>query len=171
MYQFSQDLSNKLNGLNQRMLQKGEIFLLAKAIADALPLMPPDEDNVRLFIINHKRFIDEVVWSLNMYSYLGEENTAVLEKLIGDLTLWRSSIAYAPPSIFFRDCPNTVIDDISGLPRYIDITYMCAVGDIINNANFMSNLFHSLVLEIKSKMITADANGVEGGAIAQPVGA
>ena len=169
MNQFSQDLTNKLNGLNQRMLQKGDIFLLAKAIADALPLMPADEDNVRMFIINHKRFIDEVVWGLNMYSYLGEENNAVLEKLIGDLTLWRASVAYTPPAIFFRDCPNTVIDDISGLPRYVDVTYMCAVGDIINNANFMSNLFRTLVSEVKSNMVTAAANGTDGGAIAQPV--
>ena len=154
MHQFSQNLTNKLNGLNQRMLQKGEIFLLAKAIADALPLMPADEDNVRLFIINHKRFIDEVVWSLNTYSYLGDDGVATLEKLIGDLTLWRASMAYNPPAPFFRDDPNSVIDDISVLPRYVDITHMCAVGDIIGNANFMSDLFRSLVSEVKTNMVT-----------------
>lgn len=169
MYQFSQDLSNKLNALNQRVLQKGEVFLLAKAIADALPLMPADEDNVRMFIINHKRFIDEVTWALNMYSYLGDENTATLEKLIGELTLWRSTIAYNPQPILFRDCPNSVIDDISGLPRFVDITYMCAVGDFINNANYINGLFRSLVAEVKTKMIDANNAGVEGGAIAQPI--
>lgn len=156
MYQFSQDLTNKLNALNQRMLQKGEVFLLAKAIADALPLMPADEDNVKLFILNHKRMIDEVVWCLNTYSYLGDENVATLEKLVCDLTLWRASVAYNPPATFFRDCPNSVIDDISNLPRYVDVTHMCAVGDIINNANYISGLFRSFVSEIKSKMITAD---------------
>lgn len=171
MYQFSQDLTNKLNALNQRMFQKGEIFLLAKAIADALPLMPADEDNVRLFILNNKRFIDEVIWSLNAYSYLNEENIATIEKLIGDLTLWRSSIAYNPPVIFFRNYSNAVIDDISALPRYVDITYMCAVGDIIDNANYISDLFRSLVSEVKSKMITADASAVKADVITKPVGA
>lgn len=166
MYQFSQDLSNKLNALNQRSLQKGEVFLLAKAIADSLPLMPADEDNVRLFVLNHKRFIDEVVWSLNMYSYMGEDQVAVLEKLIGDITLWRASVAYNPPATFFRDCPNSVIDDISNLPRYVDVTYMCAVGDILNNANYMSNLFRSLTSEVKNKMVTDEG---QEGAIAQPV--
>lgn len=168
MYQFSQDLSNKLNALNQRPLQKGEVFLLAKAIADSLPLMPPEEDNVRLFIINHKRFIDEVIWSLNMFSFMNDEQTATLEKLIGDLTLWRASVAYNPPATFFRDCPNSVIDDISNLPRYVDVTHMCAVGDIINNANYMANMFRSLVSEVKSKMVT---DGGQQGDIAQPVSA
>ena len=167
MNQFSQNLTNKLNALNQRMLQKGEIFLLAKAIADALPLMPADEDNVKLFIINHKRLIDEVVWSLNTYSYLGDDNSAVLEKLIGDLTLWRASIAYNPPTPFFRDCPNSVIDDISTLPRYVDLTYMCAVGDVINNANYMSDLFRTLVSEVKSAMLTE--GGGDGAATALPL--
>ena len=168
MYQFSQDLTNKLNALNQRALQKGEVFLLAKAIADCLPLMPADEDNVRLFVLNHKRFIDDVVWSLNMYSYLGDDQVAILEKLIGDLTLWRASVAYNPPVTFFRDCANAVIDDISNLPRYVDITYMCSVGDILNNANYMNGLFHSLTSEVKSKMVT---DGGQEGAIAQPVSA
>lgn len=156
MYQFSQDLTNKLNSLNQRMLAKGEIFLLAKAIADSLPLMPADEDNVKLFVLNHKRLIDEVVWTLNTYSYLGDENMATLEKLVGDLTLWRAAVAYNPPALFFRDCPNSVIDDISSLPRYVDVTHMCAVGDIIANANFMSGLFRSFVSEVKNNMVISD---------------
>lgn len=154
MNQFSQSLSNKLNALNQRMLQKGEIFLLAKAIADALPLMPADEDNVRLFIINHKRFVDEVIWTLNSYTYLGDEVVTVVEKLVGDLTLWRAQVAYNPPAILFRDCPNSVIDDISHLPRYVDITYMCAVGDIIANANYITDMFRSLISEVKTAMLT-----------------
>ncbi len=164
MYQLSQDLTNKLNALNQRMLQKGEVFLLAKAIADALPLMPADEDNVKLFIINHKRMIDEVVWCLNSYSYLSDDAVITLEKLVCDLTLWRASVAYNPPATFFRDCPNSVIDDISNLPRYVDVSHMCAVGDIINNANYLSGLFRCFVSEIKSKMVTdSSADGAIAG--------
>lgn len=154
MYKFSQDLVNKLSSFNQRKLYKGEIFLLAKSIADELPLLPPDEDNVKLFLLNHKRFIDEVVWCLNTYTYLNEDEVKTLNKLIGDLTLWRASVAYNPSVIFFRDCPDSVIDDISSLPRFIDITYMCAVGDIINNANYIANLFRSFVKEIKLSMVT-----------------
>lgn len=152
MYQFSQDLTNKLNGLNQRMLNKGEIFLLAKALADALPLMPAEEENVKLFILNHKRMIDEALWCLNTYSYMSEETMALIQKLIGDLTLWRAAVAYNPPAVLYRDDPNSVIDDISNLPRYVDIAHMCAVGDIINNANHMSSVFRDFVAAIKSQM-------------------
>lgn len=158
MYQLSQDLAKKLNALNQRMLKKGEIFLLAKAIADALPLIPPDEDNVKLFVLNHKRLVDEVIWSLNNYSYLGDDNVALVEKLICDLTLWRAAVAYNPPVTFYRDDPNSVIDDISNLPRYVDITHMCAVGEVINNANHMAGLFHDFVTYIKSKILTQGSN-------------
>ncbi|NTV78227.1 MAG: hypothetical protein HGA25_03555 [Clostridiales bacterium] len=169
MNQFSKELTNKLNTLNQRMLKKGEVFLLAKAIADSLPLMPADEDNVKLFIITHKRFIDEVTWGLNSYSYIGDEGIAVLEKLICDLTLWRASVAYNPPVTFFRDCPGSVIDDISNLPRYVDITHMCAVGDIINDANYMSDLFRTVVSETKSNMIANGGSSDE--AVASPINA
>ena len=159
MYKFSESLTNKLNALNQRKLVKGEIFLLAKAIADVLPLMPSEEESVKLFVLNHKRFIDEVVWTFNGYSYLGDEDSATLEKLICDLVLWRSAVAYNPPAIFFRDCANSVIDDISHLPRYVDLTYMCSVGDIINNANYMNDLLRSFVSEVKSQMAVGSSEG------------
>jgi hypothetical protein len=153
VYKFSQDLVNKLLSFNQRKLTKGEIFLLAKSIADELPLLPPDEDNVNLFILNHKRFIDEVIWCLNNYTYLDKNEIKTVNKLISDLTLWRASIAYNPPITFFKDCPNSVIDDISSLPRFVDLTYMCAVGDIINNANYIADLFRTFVKEIKKLMV------------------
>ncbi len=154
MYNFSQDLSNKLASFNQRKLTKGEVFLLAKAIADEIPLMPADEENVKIYILNHKRFIDDVIWTLNGYTFIGDNEAETLLKLIGDLTLWRSNVAYNPPTVLFRDCPNSVIDDISSLPRYVDITYMCSVGDIISTANYMFGIFKSFVKEVKSKMVT-----------------
>jgi hypothetical protein len=167
MNQFSEGLTKKLNSLNQRMLKKGEVFLLAKAIADSLPLMPPDEGNVKLFIITHRRLIDEVIWGLNSYSHLSDDDNATLLKLIGDLTLWRASVAYNPPVTYFRDCPNSVIDDISNLPRYVDITHMCAVGDMINDANYMSDLFRTIVAETKADMI--NNGGSSDQAVATPI--
>lgn len=158
MYKFSQDLTNKLNNFNQRKLLKGEVFLLAKAIADQLPLMPSDEENVNLFILNHKRFVEEVLWSLNNFSYLDETEQKTVYKLIGDLTLWRSSVAHNPPAILFRDCANGVIDDISCLPRYVDITYMCAIGDMVINANYMNELFRSFVREVKTEIASTPSD-------------
>lgn len=154
MHQFSQDLTKKLNALNQRMIKKGEIFLLAKAIADALPLMPVEMDNVKLFILNHKIFIDKVIYDLNNYTYLDETNIALVEKLICDITLWRFAIAHNPPNVFYRGDPNYVIDDISSLPCFIDVTYMCAVSELSDNVNYMSGLFNDLVKTIKLNLQT-----------------
>lgn len=149
MLKLSQDTITKLSSFNQRKLMKGEIFLLAKAIADELPLMPADEDSVKLFALNHKRFINEVISALNQYTYLGDEEQYTVEKLICSLTLWRATIAHRPIAVLFRDSPDTVIDDLSGLLRFVDVTYLCSVGDIINNANYIANLFRTLVQEVK----------------------
>lgn len=161
MHNFSKDLSNKLASFNQRKLTKGEVFLLAKALADEIPLMPANEDNVKIYVLNHKRFNEEVIWALNNYTYLDENERDTINKLICDLTMWRSSVAHNPPTILFKDCSTTVIDDISSLPRYVDMTYMCAVGDIINNANYMFSLFKLFVQEVKTNNING-SNPIEG---------
>lgn len=152
MYKISQDLVKKLNNFNQRKLCKGEIFLLAKAIADKLPLMPPDETNVNLFLLNHKRFIIEVIDCLNNYTYLAENEVKTIEKLIGNLTIWRYTVAYNPSTIYFRNSGDSAIDDISLLPKYVDITYMSSVSDLVsrNTANYITNLFNEFVTEVKN---------------------
>lgn len=163
MYTFSKELATKLNALNQRAFTKGEVFLLAKAISETLPLMPKEEDNVKLFILNNKGLIDEITWTISNYSYISDEKRKLIEKLICDLTLWRYNVAYGKGSMLFRDDPNSVIDDISLLPNYVDTTYMCSVADIISTANYMSSMFSDFVKFIKTEVEknTNSANSLE----------
>lgn len=151
MFNFSQSLSTKLNGLNQRRLEKGEIFLLAKAIADKLPLAPSDTDNMNIFIISQRSFIDQVVYVVNKYSYIDEDTTKYLISLIRGLSLWRYNIAYNPPSVFFKGDTNCVIDDISCLARYVEVKDMCSVADIMDKANVMYLMFKELATVIKTE--------------------
>ncbi len=153
MFSFSPKLKNELLKFNQRTLERGDTFLLAKAIADELPLMAPDEENARLFVLNHKRFIDEVLYSICDFTYLGESERDDVCKLIGELSLWRAAVAYNPPSVLFRGDANAVIDDMSLLPRFIDNSYMCAVSDIVTKANYLYDLFRQYAKEIKLSML------------------
>lgn len=148
---FSKELSSKLLTLQQRKLTNGELFLLAKAIADSLPLPPIDVDSISLYTISKRSKINDIIYSLQEYTYLNDEEIKVIYRLIDELTLWRYNIAYSPPNIVFRTNSNLVIDDISCLPRYIDMTYLCAVADIVDNANWMYNLFKDVVKEIGTK--------------------
>ena len=148
--------------LNQRQLTKGEIFLLAKAIADKLPLAPNSAGSggVKEFIAKNMTFISEVVWDISLYSYIDEEKRDEIVTLVTALTLWRSSVAYNPSVYLFRGQADMVVDDLSGLPRYVDSAYFCAVGDMINNANYMLDLFKTHCEYIFNDMI---ANGRDYG--------
>jgi hypothetical protein len=145
----SHKVKTELLKFNQRKLEKGEIFLLSKAIADELPLMPPDEEHVKYFILNHKRFIEYVLYGISEFSYLDKEQMDAVYKLVSELSLWRAEVAYNPPVILFKGNYNTVIDDLSALPRFVDNTYMCALADIVSNANYLYCLFRDFVKETK----------------------
>ena len=137
-------LNNNLMSFNQKPLGNGEIFLLAKAIADELPLMDEKFENVRLFTLRHKNFIENVIYKINEYTYITEDQRRIILELIDNLCLWRYMIASEPPVILFRNDQNTVIDDISCLPRYIDINYLCSVGDIVDKATFIYTTYREL---------------------------
>lgn len=149
----SQSLKAELVRLNQRSLTKGETFLLAKAVADSLPLAPADTDNIKLFVLVHRRIIESSVYELCNYTYLESDEVSNVLKLVEELSLWRCAVAHNPPSILFRGDGKNVVDDVSCLLNYVDTTYLCAVGDIIDNANYMFDLFKRLVAEIKTEVV------------------
>jgi len=156
MNRLSPELNNKLLSFNQKKLEQGEVFLLAKAIADTIPLAPIEVDSISLFTITQRSFINEVIYTFNDYSYIDTELCKLIYKLIDEISLWRYNIAYNPPHIFFKGDTNTVIDDLSSLLRYIDITYMCSVADVVNNANWLYTTFRELSNEVKLKFNTKE---------------
>lgn len=151
MYAFPQELAAKLNMLQQKKLCKAEIFLLAKAIADTLPLAPVDTDNIALFTLTQRGFINEVVYSLAEYTYIDDENVKTIYRLIDELSLWRFNIAYNPPNILYKGDTNTVVDDTTCILRYVDITYLCSVADIVEKANWISSMFRDVAKEVKAQ--------------------
>lgn len=157
MYRLSSPLISNLSRFAQRKLEKGEIFLLAKVIADHLPLAPQDTDNIALYTLTHRRFVDDVIFSLNDYTHLNEETRSVIYKLINEQVMWRKLVAYTPPRIVFRGEPCNVVDDVSCLLNFTDLTYICSVGDIIDNANWVYNMFCDLAKEVKAQQDHRDA--------------
>lgn len=148
MSSLSKTTIEKLLTIQQKKLEKGEIFLLSKAIADTLPLAPADTDSINIYTLQHRRYINNVIYYLNDYTYLDEDVKAIIYKNINELTLWRHSVAHNPPTIMFRGDTNTVIDDISCLLRYVDVPSICSVVDVLDNANWTYSLFRTVAQEI-----------------------
>lgn len=150
MHSLSANVINSLSRFNQRKLQKGEVFLLAKVIADCIPLAPQDTDNIALYTLTHRKFVDEVIYTLNNYTYIDDSCKQLIYKLINEQALWRKDVAYNPPRIFFRGHADSVVDDVSSLLKYSDLTYICAIGDIIDNANWVYGTFCDLACEVQN---------------------
>lgn len=156
MYKLSPSLQSALNMLQQRKLGNGELFLLAKALSDSIPLAESDCENIALHTLNYKYFMNEVLYKVSEYSYIDEESRTVIFRLVNELSLWRFNIAYTPPSPFYRGEANTVVDDTSSLLRYVDVSYMCAVEDIVEKANWYYSTFKELAQECKMNSVHAD---------------
>ena len=149
MYSYlSQSLSQKLSHFNQRKLNKPELVLFAKAIADSLPLAPVETDNVSLFTLNHRSFVDECCYVMSAYSFIDRDEVKLVYSLIDQFTLWRMSLAYKPPRVVFKAKTDTVIDDITTIERFVDAACLCSLGDIATNANWYMGMFYDLVGEI-----------------------
>lgn len=151
MYAFPQELSSKLNMLQQKKLAKAEVFLLAKAIADSIPLAPADTDNIALYTLSHRAYMNEIIYSMASYTYIDDENVKTVFRLVDELSLWRFNVAHNPPSILFKGDTNTVVDDLTCILRYVDVTYVCSVADIIEKANWVYAMFRDVAKEVKAQ--------------------
>ena len=135
------ELGRKLYQFSLRRLTKGEKVLLAKALCDRLPLMPAEESNIKLYVIHFKPFIDDVIYGLRDFIYIDSDDSEYIVDLIVRFMTWRAAVAYNTTRVLFTGNPETVIDDFSLLPLFIDQPTFCALTDSITDANYYYRLF------------------------------
>lgn len=143
-HRLSPELSSSLSTFAHRKLEAGELCLLAQAIASTIPLAPAGTENISLFTLTHRRFVDSVIFALNDFSYVDEASHKHIHRLVDGFSLWRYRVAHDPVAICFTGEPDTVIDDISALPRFIDKADLCGVADIAVKANHVHSLMRQL---------------------------
>lgn len=136
---------NKLLSFSQRKLNKGEIFLLAKCLSDIVPIACSTEENIRTHVLNHRSKIDNILYGLDNYIYIPTEDKEVIYKIIDGLVMWRTSLAYNPAQMVFSSDPNTVIDDVTGILRYVDASDICGLSDIADSANVITSMFREVI--------------------------
>ena len=149
MNTFSTKLSNDLMTFQQRKLTKAELFLLAKAIADILPLIPQGCDSIPLHNIGHRGLINDILYKLCEYTHIDQDMFKMVYGMIDELTMWRYKIAYEPPFINFSGETTTVVDDLSCMLRYVDNSSICAVSDVAGKATWYYAKFREAAAEVK----------------------
>lgn len=141
----SESLQRKLAAFGHRRLKRGEVFLLAKAISDKLPIGTGMPDNIRTYTLNLREVIDGAIFGLTDYVYLPADDVERLYSIIDNLLMWRMSVAFAPPSMMYSGDANNVVDETTGILRYVDVGDICAVGDIAMSATATAMTFQEFV--------------------------
>lgn len=149
MTKLDQSTINNLLSLKQSKLNKGQLFLLAKAISDTIPLPPADIDSISLYTLTHRNNINHAIDRLSEYTYIDSDVRANIYSLINSIMLWRFNVAYTGLTLFVGDNAAAVTEDISGLLRYVDGVYLLAVGDILPTANWLYATFKELAIATK----------------------
>lgn len=139
-----------LLGFNHRKLDRGELCLLAKAIADTRELPSADAlSNFPNYLISIKKDIYAVCYELAEYAFIDSKEMAFVCEQVGSFMIWRASIAHQPSTVLFTGDPNNVIDDITSIRRYVDTSVLCDIVNVLDRANWLYRTFRELCVNVR----------------------
>ena len=143
------ELQNRLLKLGQRTLNKGEIFILAKVIADSVPLPTEAQDNIRLYNLNHRAWMSDVIYALEGYAYVPDEGRETIYRLVDEMVSWRYAVASGTSICLFTGESTNFVDDLTGFLRYVNMSDIAHGSDIASNANYIYTMFKDVVKLLK----------------------
>lgn len=138
-------LNKELSQFSQRKLEQGEVVLLAYALANKIPLIPNEVESVVQYVIGYSGLIDGVRFKLIEHAHISDEQVSTLKELVGKFLLWRTSVAKGNQLVLFSGDANVVIDELTGLPRLVDIGLLCSLSEICERGNWVFSVFRKLV--------------------------
>lgn len=149
IYQLSDSLKTRLLSLSQRTLTKGEIFLLSKAIADAIPLPEAVDVSVRTHNLNYRSFVMNVWSALGDYVYIPNEYLEIVYRLLDDFVSWRAAVANGTSGCMFSGDPNNFVDDVTGVLKYVNMSDFAEGSVCAANAGHMYGIFKEIISYVK----------------------
>ena len=139
-------LMNELQRFNQRKLSMGELVVLAYCIGNSLPLIPDDVENPRMHVLGFSGLIERIQYRLNEVTYIDNKDLEFIKDTIVRMLLWRTAVSKGNLNICFTGETDTVIDEMSGMPRFFDVGVLCSVADVVSSGNWLLNTFRDLVI-------------------------
>lgn len=145
--ELNQDTRRKLIQLSQRPIKKGEVFLLARLLADKIPVIENGQTPTSILghTLKYRHQVDTVVYGLNDYVHISTDTAKQIYAISDALWSWRYAIATGTAPMLFSGDTDTVIDDVSGLLTYVNMSDICAVADIAQDANYIHSLLRDVV--------------------------
>lgn len=141
-------LKQKLLSFGHRRLKRGEIYLLAHAIANTLSIGSAMPENIRIYSLSLRDRIDRAIYGLTDYVYLHSDDINHLYTIIDSVLLWRMSVAFDPAPLVFSGESTNVVDECSTILRYVDVSDICAVSDIAGSASYIAAIFQEYVQSV-----------------------
>lgn len=140
-----QELISELRRFSHRKLVKGEVVLLSLAIANQLPLLEDTKENIGVSMVKHFKLMEHVYYTISEHAGFDPDSFETIKTQVTRFLLWRTSVANGSMPLLFSGEHNTVIDDMSGMLRFLDTGVLCSVGDIAIRANSIYRLFSDVV--------------------------
>lgn len=140
----STEVKSALMRFMHREIKPGEAFLLARVIADRIPVDvsfdKPWEQTLR-----YRSNVDTVLYCVNDYIHIPQNTFKHIYLMIERIWVWRLSVARGDSNIIFSGDQCSVVDDISGLLRSVHLSDMSPVADMVGDANYIYSLFKQVV--------------------------
>lgn len=149
-YNLNNAIVVKLMRLKVVRFNKAYLTLLSKAISDefTLPMLLEWNNNLSSFIINNKYTINCVLDSINERTMIDKNDYEFVYQTVKEFLEWRLSIALGKYNPIFTKGEENAIDELTGINYYVDVSSLCSISDIYNDANYIYNLFKEITNDI-----------------------
>lgn len=137
----------KLIQLSQRPIKKGEIFLLARLLADKIPVYENGQApaSTLAHTLKYRNQVDSVIYTLNDYIHISTDSAKQIYANVEALWSWRYAVATGTTMMIFSGETDTVIDDVSCLLGFVNMSDICSLADIAQDANYLHGLLREVV--------------------------
>lgn len=128
----------------QREIKAGEAVLLARLIADRIPVDMSAEEPWQQ-TLKYRSSVNGVLFSLNEFIHIPTNTMSHIYLMIERIWMWRRCVASGDSNVIFSGDQCSVIDDFSGLMRHLNLSDISPVADMVMSANEMYQLFKKVV--------------------------
>lgn len=138
------EVKSALMRFMQREIKAGEAVLLARLIADRIPVdMAVEEPWMQT--LKYRSQVDSVLFGLNEYIHIPTNTVSHIYLMVERIWHWRMCVAKGESNVLFSGDQCSVIDDFSGLMRHLNLSDISPLADMVDSANHMYGLFKQVV--------------------------
>lgn len=142
----SQETQHKLMQFVHRTIKPGEAVILARLLADRIPVSGGDKtDNAWERTLQYRSYVDSVIFYLNDYIHIPSASRDNIYRMVDRIWMWRQSVACGESNLVFTGNTDSVVDDFTGVMRTVHLDDVCPIVDMLIDANYIYDLFKTVV--------------------------